>query len=1825
MEKYLCIHGHFYQPPRENPWLEAVELQDSAYPYHDWNERITAECYAPNAVARIMDGDGRIVRLANNYAKMSFNFGPTLLSWLEVHNPEVYQCILEADAQSRKNFGGHGSALAQAYNHMILPLANRRDKFTQVLWGIRDFERRFQRTPEGMWLPETAVDLESLDILAELGIRFTILSPYQASRWRPAGEGKWQDASGGRLDPTRPYLQNLPSGRAISIFFYDGPISRALAFEKLLAQGENLVTRLTGAFSEGRDWPQLVHIATDGESYGHHHSHGDMALAYALQVIEEQKVARLTNYGQYLEEHPPAQVVEIAENTAWSCSHGIERWRSDCGCSSGRPGWNQAWRGPLRAALDWLRDEAAPKYEEAAGKLLHDPWDARDQYIDVILDRSPESVQRFLARHAVRELSGQERIAVLKLLELQRHAMLMYTSCGWFFDELSGIETVQVLQYGGRAIQLADELFDGLLEPGFLERLASAKSNLPEHGDGRAIYEKWVKPMAVDWNRVTAHYAVSALFETFPEDARVFCYAAQRRDFQTQQAGKVRLVAGHALFRSEITGESADMTFAAVHFGGHNVNAGVRAFEGEEPYGQLMKELSQTFEKADFAELVRVLDRWFGESTYSLRSLFRDEQRTVLRRILHGHLDDAGAAYRRIYDEHLPTMRFLSELGIPQPKAFQAAMDFLLNTDMRWDFEEEEPAVEDIRLLLQEAALQRVRLDMTGVAHKLGRRTASAADSLREEPQKLAALKEFDDLAGLAGSLPCAVDMWHPQNVYFELMKTQWPQAMQRFQAGDEEAGEWLDVFVALGDKLKICVEDLKKKLHEAKSTPSVGALVRECFAGRCVPRATYRLQFSRRFTFRDAAALVPYLHELGVSHCYASPIFQARQGSEHGYDVCDHSRLNPDLGTEDDFRGFVDALRAHGMGLILDVVPNHMGIGDVANTWWMDVLENGASSVYAPCFDVDWEPVNPALSQKVLLPVLGEQFGKVLEAGQIRLAYENGAFFLNYFDLKLPVAPRTYIPILEHQINLLVAVLDAEHPHVQELRSIVTSLGHLPLRTEMGVEKIEERQREKEVIKRRLATLCDDAAVRETLQETVKAFNGVAADPRSFDLLEDLLKQQAYRLAFWRVATEEINYRRFFDINELAAIRTENPTVFKATHQLVLRLLAEGIACGLRIDHPDGLWNPAEYFRRLQEEYVLAWVRARLPAQHVPEDLPQRVATSFAERRAAGADRRGVWPLYVVAEKILCEDESLPEEWAVDGTTGYDFLALTGGLFVSAASASAFDRLYAGFVGARRDLEELTQASKKMIMLVSMAGEINALSHQLDRISERNRQYRDFTLNSLAFVIREVIACLKVYRSYVAGPESVSARDRRYLEDAVVRAKRLNPRTAASIFDFVRDTVLLDNLSQFREEDRPEVIAWAMKFQQLTGPIMAKGVEDTAFYVYNRLASLCEVGGNPSRFGVSVADFHKANLARLEHWPHAMLASSTHDTKRSEDVRARLNVLSEMPERWEAALQRWSGMNAGKKTLVEGAPSPDRNEEYLLYQTLLGAWPEGPMEGGATGRFRDRVAAYMEKATREAKVHTTWVNPHQAYDTAVREFVTRLLPDDPKDPFLADLAEFVRPLVFFGRLNSLAQTLLKLACPGVPDFYQGTELWSLDLVDPDNRRPVDYDRRRAALAEIQGRPPKPPKLPQAAKDLLAAGDSGRIKLHVIHRVLAFRAQHPELFDRGNYTPLECSGDLGEHVCAFSRSWEDHSILVVVPRLAYTLMKGRTDWPLGTGLWKDTKLLIPSLEPGMAFHNVLTGETVKVGSQRNRSDLGVGTILKTFPVALLERLDAQVR
>lgn len=807
MDRYICIHGHFYQPPRENPWLEAIEQQDSAYPYHDWNERITAECYAPNSASRILDPDGRIVRIVNNYARISFNFGPTLLSWMQENSPNTYRAILDADRESRERFGGHGSALAQAYNHLIMPLASSRDKRTQVRWGIRDFEHRFGRKPEGMWLPETAVDLETLELLAEHGILFTILEPGQARRVRPIGGRNWRDVTGGRIDPTTAYRLRLKSGKSINLFFYDGPISRAVAFEGLLARGEIFAGRLTGAFDDSRTWPQLVHIATDGETYGHHHLYGDMALAYALQYIEENSLAKLTNYGQYLEQHPPVHEVEIYENTSWSCAHGVERWRSDCGCNSGgHPGWNQAWRAPLRETFDWLRDTLAPQYEEKARTLLRDPWEARDAYIDVVLDRRRENVEAFFARHAARPLNDDEKITALKLLELQRHAMLMYTSCGWFFDDLSGIETVQVIQYAARALQLAGELFGDSLETSFLERLEKAKSNVPEHKDGRTIYEKSVRPALVDLAKVGAHYAVSSLFEEYNRTTRTYCYRVEREDYRLLTAGKVRLALGRARVASEITWESQALSFGVLHLGDHNLSGGVREFRGQEAYDRLVHQVTETFQRGDFPEVIRIVGENFRPGTYTLKLLFRDEQRRILRKILESALNEAEAAYRQLYQHHAALMNFVTSLGMPMPKRLQVAAEIILNSDLRRAFEQDEIPLERANALLDEAWRAGVQLDGPTLEFALRRTIERLAWRFREAPEDFARLVRLETAVGLARSLPFNVNLWSAQNVFWETLQTVYPAMQQRAAAGDTDAAKWTEQFRKLGENLLVRV-----------------------------------------------------------------------------------------------------------------------------------------------------------------------------------------------------------------------------------------------------------------------------------------------------------------------------------------------------------------------------------------------------------------------------------------------------------------------------------------------------------------------------------------------------------------------------------------------------------------------------------------------------------------------------------------------------------------------------------------------------------------------------------------------------------------------------------------------------------------------------------------------------------------------------------------------------------------------------------------------------------------------------------------------------------
>lgn len=805
--KYICIHQHCYQPPRENPWLETIERQESAYPYHDWNERVNAECYAPNTASRILDDRQQITQIVNNYASTSFNFGPTLLSWAASKAPETYRGIVSADRESQQRFAGHGSALAQAYNHIIMPLASRRDKYTQVVWGIEDFRHRFGRKPDGMWLPETAVDVDSLEIMAELGMVFTILSPYQAHRVRDIGTAAWRDVSGGAIDPARAYVQNLPSGRSINLFFYDGPVSQAVAFERLLDSGERFANRLMSAFSDSRDGDQLVHIATDGETYGHHHRYGEMALAYALDHIQRKGLAEVTNYAAYLAKHPALQEVEVHENTAWSCVHGVGRWSYNCGCNMGsHAGWNQDWRKPLREALDWLRDQVSPVYEQAASEFVHDPWRARDDYIFVILDRSPKRRAEFLKKHAIKPLDAEQEVSLWKLLEMMRHAMLMYTSCGWFFDDLSGIETIQVIEYAGRVVQLGQHLFPIELEPAFLELLAKAQSNLRDQGDGANIYRKCVKPNFLDLEKLGAHYAISSLFENYPEATNIYSYSVERKDYRLIEAGKLRLALGRANFTSAVTQQSKDLSFGVLHFGDHNLTGGVRVFQGTEPYDNLVKQTGEAFYRADVPEVIRLLDRGFGTNIYSLKSLFRDEQRNLLDQILKSTIDEAEGAYRGVYEHHAPLMRFLHGLKLPIPKIFQNAAGVALNSLLRHALEARPLDIERIRTLIDEARVAEAELDATTLEYALRKRIERISDLFDAEPLDIDNLERLDDALGLQRDLPFQLVVWSVQNKCYDVLQSTYPAVAARARLGDREALAWLEAFGSLCAKLNVRV-----------------------------------------------------------------------------------------------------------------------------------------------------------------------------------------------------------------------------------------------------------------------------------------------------------------------------------------------------------------------------------------------------------------------------------------------------------------------------------------------------------------------------------------------------------------------------------------------------------------------------------------------------------------------------------------------------------------------------------------------------------------------------------------------------------------------------------------------------------------------------------------------------------------------------------------------------------------------------------------------------------------------------------------------------------
>ncbi|MGA7245473.1 MAG: DUF3536 domain-containing protein [Terracidiphilus sp.] len=781
-KRYICIHGHFYQPPRENPWLETVETQDSAAPYHDWNERVCAECYATNGAARSVNNKNQIIRIVNNYARMSFNFGPTLLSWLKENAPRTYRMILDGERRSRKSFQGHSSAMAQVYNHVIMPLANKRDKITQIRWGIADYESHYGSMPEGMWLAETAADAETLELLAQHGIKFTVLAPSQCKRVRPlvadgTGSGApWTTQLGNSVDTTRPYLVRFESGAAISVFFYDGATSRAIAFEGLLNSGENFAARLKAGFKDTAQ-PQLESVATDGESYGHHHRHGEMALAYAVRLLEQDKTVRLTNYASHLEQFPPEWECEIIDDTSWSCAHGVERWRSNCGCSSGKPGWNQEWRAPLRRALDELRDAISPLTEQEGARLFTDVWAARDAYIEVILNRNEEVVDRFLAHHQRHPLSVEERVRALQLMEMQRHTQLMYTSCGWFFDDISGIETVQVIAYAARALQLAKELFGDQaanLEPAFLARLAEAKSNVAAAGDGARIYNEKILTMQLGLEQVAAHYAISSVFSSFAEETELFCYRVRRISYDVYTSGRGRLALGGAHITSAITGKAQTFSFAVLHFGDQNITAAVKPYRDEDAaeFYAFAAEAAEQVQRADFPDVIRLIDRYYGRVDYSLTSLFRDEQRRIVHLILNSTLWDIESSLTNIYEDHASLLHYLAQAGLPKPPALTLAAEFAINAGLRRALEGDPIDQALLRSFLQLAKSDRVPLETATLSYIADQRMKRAMVELQMSAGSQEMLDRALNLAHTLVELPFELNLWQAQNIWYEILRT---------------------------------------------------------------------------------------------------------------------------------------------------------------------------------------------------------------------------------------------------------------------------------------------------------------------------------------------------------------------------------------------------------------------------------------------------------------------------------------------------------------------------------------------------------------------------------------------------------------------------------------------------------------------------------------------------------------------------------------------------------------------------------------------------------------------------------------------------------------------------------------------------------------------------------------------------------------------------------------------------------------------------------------------------------------------------------------------
>jgi (1->4)-alpha-D-glucan 1-alpha-D-glucosylmutase len=982
-------------------------------------------------------------------------------------------------------------------------------------------------------------------------------------------------------------------------------------------------------------------------------------------------------------------------------------------------------------------------------------------------------------------------------------------------------------------------------------------------------------------------------------------------------------------------------------------------------------------------------------------------------------------------------------------------------------------------------------------------------------------------------------------------------------------------------------------------------------------PGSAYRMQFNGSFRFVDGIRLIPYLQRLGITTLYSSPILAAQAGSMHGYDITDHNRINPEIGTEEELQQLLAELKRSGMGLLLDVVPNHMGAGYGTNLWWQDVLENGRASEYANFFDIDWNPLKPDLRNKVLLPILGNQYGEELETGRIVLVYGDKGFRAQYFDKILPIDPQT-IPLIFRSLGDLRKAGES----YRELLSLLASLAELPTHTSSEPERTSRRQRELPFLMRRFFELVERSAeVHEFVQTAVARLNGTPGDAHSFDALHELLEAQVYRLAHWRVSAEEINYRRFFDVNDLIGLRMEDPQVFAATQKLIRRLLAEDAVIGLRIDHPDGMFNPPQYFTRLQMLFAAAKLFGPTPVGELAENgIEKNVQTAFAQH----AIQPGQEPFYVVVEKILEKGEALPREWPVSGTVGYEFTNAVNGIFIDARNQKSFTNLYHRLIGESLNVNRLIYQAKKLVMLTALSSEVNVLSHMLDEISSSNRRARDFTRKVLRDAIRETIACFPVYRTYVDERGNISDRDRDFIAEAIAQAKRINDSMAPQAFDFLQDILLLreDNggtpIHGYRRQ-----LYFSLKFQQLTGPVMAKGLEDTVCYVYNRFISVNEVGGNPGSFGVSVKEFHQGNRERAELWPDALLTTSTHDTKRSEDVRMRLDVLSEIPRPWAATVMRWRRINRAKrKTLDEAHIVPDSNEEYFLYQTLIGTWPMpkkaslAPNDWALSREVRisyiARIQAYMQKAVHEGKINLSWINPNEEYSETLNRFVARILsPGTASKPnnFLRLMHEFMPKLAWFGAVNSVAQTLLKLTCPGVPDIYQGQELFDFSLVDPDNRRPVDYAHVQKYLEEFGQQEASPEK----CRELLNHWTDGRLKMWTTHRALQVRNETREIFRHGDYVEVAIEGERKTHVIAFIRHHEQKAAIVAVPRLSFTLVNGEPRLATAEE-WGNTRLRVPQEFASSEFRNSLTGERVTV---QDNGDLLCSEIFATFPVALL--------